>query len=416
MAQPAQIIMDKKNNLWRKDFPILQTNMNGKPLVYLDTASSAQKPHAVLEKIEYHIKNEYSNIHRGLYNISQKLTEEYEGVRVKIKAFLNAPDNHSVVFTRNTTEAINLVAQSYGSSFLKKDDEIILSDLEHHANIVPWQLLNNNNDLIIKTIPINEEQELDLEVYASLLSERTRFIAINHISNSLGVKNNINEIISLARHFNPEIKILIDASQSVVHSHIDLSKIDADFFVFTGHKLYGPTGAGCLIAKTDILDSMPPYQGGGDMIETVDFTGSTYKNAPHKFEAGTPAILEVLGLGAAINYLSAIGMGKIEAHEQDLLSYATEQIKHIDGIKIYGDVADKAAILSFTADWGHISDIAMILDQCGVAVRTGHHCCMPLMKKLGIEGTVRASFGLYNTLKDIDILIDSLNKAKTLLS
>ncbi len=408
--------MQSVQNTWRDDFPIFKTEMNGKPLIYLDTASSAQKPYTVIDTISSHMNSEYSNIHRGLYSISQSLTEEYEDVRNKISKLLNLSDSYSVVFTRNTTEAINLVAQSYGRSHLLNNDEIIISDLEHHANIVPWQLLNNNNRLKIKSIPINQNQELDLDVYASLLSKRTSIISINHISNSLGVINNINEIIKLAREFNPEIKVLIDGSQSVVHSHIDVSQIDADFFVFTGHKVYGPTGVGVLVAKTDILDAMPPYQGGGDMIETVDINSSTYKKAPHKFEAGTPAILEVLGLGAAVDYLVDKGMDNIAAHEQSLLEYANQKIKQIDGIKIYGDVPNKAAIISFTADWAHISDIAMILDQCGVAVRSGHHCCMPLMKKLGIEGTVRASFGLYNTFNDIDVFIEGLNKAKKLLS
>ncbi len=405
-----------QNHDWRDDFPIMRTSMNGQPLIYLDTASSAQKPQAVIDKMTQVMETNYSNIHRGLYAISQNITEEYEFVRLKIKNFLNIPDTYSIIFTRNTTEAINLVAQSFGRTFLQDGDEIILSSLEHHANIVPWQLLKNYNDLKIKPIPLLQDNTLDIEAYASLLTKKTKIIAINHISNSLGNINKINDIISLARNFNPEIKVIIDGSQAVVHSRVNLTEIDADFYAFTGHKIYGPSGVGVLIGKTDLLNQMPPYQGGGDMIETVGFDHSTYKQAPFKFEAGTPAITEVIGLGAAIDYLSGIGMDNIAAHEQTLLKYATQQIKEIDGITIYGDISEKAAIISFTAEWAHISDIAMILDQCGVAVRSGHHCCMPLMKILGIEGTVRASFGLYNTHNDIDIFIKSLKKAKKLLA
>ncbi len=401
---------------WRADFPIFETEMNGKPLVYLDSAASAQKPRAVIERINHLMNCNYSNVHRGLYKISQSLTEGFECARSKIHHFANISDDYDVIFTRNATEAINLVAHSWGRTSLLEGDEIILSEVEHHANIVPWQLINKNNKFSVKFIPMHEDKKLDLDAYASLLNERTRLIAVNHVSNALGIKNNIKKIISLARHFNPGIKILIDASQSIVHDQVDFSEIGADFYVFTGHKLYGPTGVGVLIGQHHLMNDMLPYQGGGDMIEHVTTSGSTYKPSPHRFEAGTPAIMEVIGLGTAIDYLVDIGMARVAKHENDLLKTATNAIKDIDGLRIYADVPDKAPIISFTADWGHISDIAMILDQCGVAVRTGHHCCMPLMQKLGIEGTIRASFGLYNTENDIDRFIGALKKARTLLT
>ena len=414
MAVP--LTMTDKHQNWREDFPIFQSKMNGKPLVYLDTASSAQKPNAVIDKMTSLMNSHYSNIHRGLYAISQNLTEEYEAVRSKVSRFLNISSDYSVVFTRNTTEAINLVAQSWGNEFLEEGSEIILSELEHHANIVPWQLISEQKSANVKYIPLIEDQELNLEEFKKLLSDKTKIVCVNHISNSLGIINNIQAIIAITKEFNPNIKVLIDGSQSVVHGSVDLSQIGADFYVFTGHKLYGPTGVGCLVAKTSILEQMPPYQGGGDMIETVSFDSSTFKEPPYKFEAGTPAIMEVIGLGAAIDYLSSKNMDDIAEYEHNLLLSASVKMRELDGMRIYADIEGKAPIISFTAEWAHISDIAMILDQCGVAVRSGHHCCMPLMQKFGIEGTIRASFGLYNTMEDIDIFIDGLNKAKKMLA
>ncbi len=401
---------------WRSDFPVLKTEMNGRPLAYLDTAASAQKPYAVIDEMNRILNVEYSNIHRGLYEISQNLTQEFEGVRTRVAGFLNAQSERSIVFTRNTTEAINLVAQSWGCTFLEEGDEIILSVMEHHANIVPWQLLREQRGILIRTILVDEQGVLDLESLQNILSEKTRLVSVVQVSNALGTVNDINKIIEITKEFNPDIKVLVDGSQSVVHTPVDVQALDCDFFAFTGHKLYAPTGVGVLYGREELLNAMPPYQGGGDMIESVTFEKTTYKEAPHKFEAGTPAIVEVIGLGAAIDYLQAIGMEAVAAHEQELLAYGTKALREIDGIRLYGTGPDKGPILSFTAEWAGASDIGMILDQCGVAVRTGHHCCMPLMQRYGIDATVRASMGLYSSMGDIDRLIEGLKKAKDMLS
>lgn len=399
----------------RKDFPILQTQMNGKPLTFLDSGASAQKPQIVIDTMRDIMEQGYANIHRGLYGISQDLTRRFEDARKTIAKFLNA-ESREIIFTRNSTEAINLVAQSWGRANLKAGDEIIISQMEHHANIVPWQILEKEIGIVIKVIPVDEKGVLDLYAYEKLLSDKTRLIGLVHVSNALGTINPINKIIGLARKFNPEIKVLIDGTQGVVHSPVDVKALDADLYTFTGHKLYGPTGIGVLYGKYDLLQAMPPYQGGGDMIEKVSFNGTTFKDAPFKFEAGTPAIIEAIGLGAAIDYIVDKGMDKIVEHEAELLSYGTEQLSNIDGLTLYGTAPDKAAILSFTMDCAHSSDIGMVLDQCGVAVRTGHHCCMPLMEYYGIDGTVRASIGLYNNKEDIDSLVNGINKVKDLFS
>lgn len=390
--------------------------MNGKPLAYLDSAASAQKPQAVIDAMSDVMSYHYSNIHRGLYNFSQVTTHLYEAVRFKVSEFIGAASEKEIVFTRNTTEAINLAAQSWGRTFLKQGDEIILSELEHHANIVPWQLLRDAIGIVIKVIPVTPDGALDVDVYQRLLSTRTKLISVAHISNALGTISPVKRIIELARAFNPGIKVLLDGSQAVVHSSVHMPDLDCDFYVFTGHKLYGPTGVGVLWARSEILQSMPPYQGGGDMIETVTFEKTTYKDAPARFEAGTPDIVSVIGLGAAIDYIRLIGIEEIAAYEHALFQKAMDDLSDIKGLKFYGTAAEKAPIISFTADWGHPSDIAMILDQCGVAVRTGHHCCMPLMKRYGIEGTIRASLGLYTNEDDIAALVRGLKKAKGMLS
>jgi len=399
----------------RDDFPVLSTQMNAKPLAFLDTGASAQKPQSVINAMNDVQTGAYSNIHRGLYRISQDLTADFEGVRAKIARFMGANSEKEVIFTRNTTESMNLVAQSWARKHMSKGDEIIITEMEHHANIVPWQLLRDQIGIVIKVIPVLDDGTLDLDTFSSLLSTRTKLIGIVHTSNALGTVNNINEIIGISRDFNPEIKVLIDGTQAVVHNSINVSGMDADFFAFTGHKLYGPTGIGVLWGKYDVLETMSPYQGGGDMIDHVTFDHTTYKEPPYRFEAGTPAITEVIGLGAAIDYLNEIGMDNIAAHEQELLEYGTAKLSAIDGLKIYGTAPEKAAIISFTIDGLHISDVAMILDQCGVAVRTGHHCCMPLMQRFGIDGTIRASMGLYTNKTDIDQLYDGLVKAKEML-
>ncbi|MCL4677646.1 MAG: cysteine desulfurase [Alphaproteobacteria bacterium] len=408
--------MSKIISPWRKDFPILSTTMHGKPLAFLDSGASAQKPRAVIEAMGGVMEAGYANIHRGLYALSQNLTASFEEVRGTVARFIGAGSEKEIIFTRNSTEAINLVAKSWGRPHLKAGDEIILTAMEHHANIVPWQLLCDQIGCVIKVVPITADGQLDLSAFEALLSKKTRLIGVVHVSNALGTHNPVEKIIQTARAYNPAIKILVDGSQSAVHMRINVRAMDADFFVFTGHKLYGPTGIGVLYGKYEILETMPPYQGGGDMIERVRFSGTTYKEPPFRFEAGTPAIVEVIGLGAAIDYVSAIGMDAIAAHEKALLEHITPVLRSVNGLRLYGpeDTAKKAGILSFTVEGAHASDLGMILDQCGVAVRTGHHCCMPLMEVLGVEATVRASFGLYTNGDDLDALIAGLEKARML--
>lgn len=388
--------------------------MNGKPLAFLDSAASAQKPDAVIEAMDKVQREGYANIHRGVYKISQDLTAAYEDTRHKIANFIGADSEKEIIFTRNSTDAINLVAHSWGRVHLKAGDEVILSAMEHHANIVPWQLLRDEIGIEIKVIPFDERGVLDLEVYQNLLSARTKLVGIVHVSNALGTINPVKDIIKTARGYNPQIKVLVDGSQAVVHGSVNVRDLDADFYCFTGHKLYGPTGIGALYGKYEVLQSMQPYQGGGDMIECVTFEKTTYKEPPFRFEAGTPPIVEGIGLGAAIDYVSTIGMENIAAHEAALLEYATAQLVKIGGVKIHGTAPDKAGVISFTIDGMHPSDIGMVLDQCGVAVRIGHHCCMPAMDVMNLDATVRASLGLYSNKADIDQLIGGLKKAKDL--
>ncbi|MBL4804218.1 MAG: cysteine desulfurase [Alphaproteobacteria bacterium] len=398
----------------RTNFPVLATEMNGKPLAFLDSAASAQKPQAVINAMNDVLTSGYSNIHRGLYSISQQLTADFEDVRRKVAGFINASSDKEIVFTRNSTESINLVAQSWARAHLEEGDEVILTEMEHHANIVPWQILERQIGIQINVVPVFDDGSLDMESFETLLSEKTKLVSVVHISNATGIVNPVNKIIEIARDFNPKIKVLIDGSQGVVHGKVDVQALDCDFYVFTGHKLYGPSGIGVLYGKYDILDSMPPYQGGGDMIEKVSFDGTTFKEPPYRFEAGTPAIVEVIGLGAAIDYVSAIGFDALEKRENALRDYGHERLKEIEGLKLYGTTRDKIGIFSFTLEDIHTSDAGMILDQCGVAVRSGHHCCMPLMHRYGIEGTIRASLGLYSNEDDINQLIDGLKKVKEL--
>ncbi|MCB9984047.1 MAG: cysteine desulfurase [Rhodospirillales bacterium] len=399
---------------YRADFPVLAQTMNGKPLAFLDTAASAQKPQSVIDAMDAVLETGYSNIHRGLYRISQDLTAGFEAVRAKIARFIGAKSEKEIVFTRNATESINLVAQTWGRTHLKQGDEIILTAMEHHANIVPWQLLQKDIGFTIRIIPVLENGHLDYDTYENLLNEKTKLVACVHISNAIGTVNFVNEIIEKARKFNPEIKVLIDGTQAVVHGAINVAEMDCDFYTFTGHKLYGPTGIGVLYGKTESLETMPPYQGGGDMIERVSFDGTTFKEPPYRFEAGTPAIVEVIGLGAAVDYLMDIGMENIQAYERALADYAAQALEEVKGIKLYNG-SNTQSIFPFTLEGAHPSDIGMILDQCGVAVRAGHHCCMPLMQRFGIEGTVRASLGLYSNRQDIDQLVKGLRKVKDML-
>lgn len=400
----------------RKDFSVLEKEMNGQRLAYLDTASSAQKPWAVIETLREVVELKYANIHRGLYQLSQNLTAEYEAVRQKVADFISAPSVNEIVFTKNSTEAINLVASSWGGKFLKEGDEIILTEMEHHANIVPWQLLRDKTGIVIKVLPIQPDGQLNLEKLGGLLSEKTKLVSFIHVSNALGIINPAKKIIDTVKAYNSDIKVLIDGSQSVVHMDIDVESLGCDFFVFTGHKLYGPTGVGVLYGRYEVLETMPPYQGGGDMIDTVSFDKTTYKEPPFRFEAGTPPINQVIGLGAAIDYVCSIDAKVMEVHEQEMLRHLNAGLKSIEGIRIYGDVPNKTGIVSFNLEGIHMSDVASILDQCGVAVRSGHHCCMPLMRAMGVDGTIRASIGLYTVKDDIDQLINGLKKAKDMLS
>lgn len=411
-----KIIMETDIRTYRQDFPSLANLMNGKPLAYLDTASSAQKPQAVIDRMNDLVTNHYANIHRGLYKLSQIATQEFESVRSKVAEFINAPSEKEIIFTSNATESINLVAQSWGRTHLKAGDEIIVSGMEHHANIVPWQLLETQIGIVIKVIPVTDQGELDLEAYEKLLSDKTRLVTVMAISNALGTVNPVGRIAQMAKEYNAQIRVLADCSQAAVHGGVDVQAMGIDFAAFTGHKLYGPTGIGVLWGKYDILLTMPPYQGGGDMIETVSFAKTTFKLPPARFEAGTPPIVEVVGLGAAIDYLRAIGMDAIAEHEKAMLDYMQTSLSQIEGLTFYGAAQERAGIVSFTTSWAQASDVAMILDKCGVAVRTGHHCCMPLMERFGIAGTIRASVGLYTNKHDIDALVAGLKKAKEMLS
>ncbi len=400
----------------RADFPMLRQEMHGKPLAFLDTASSAQKPQCVIDSMRAVEETGYANIHRGLYAISQQLTEDYEAVRHKLARFINTESENNIVFTRNATEAINLVTQSYARQNLQAGDEVMITAMEHHANIVPWQLLRDQIGITLKIIPFDKRGVLDLNAYKNLLGEKTKIVSIVHTSNALGTINPVKDIIATAKSYNENIITLVDGSQSIVHGTIDVQEIGCDFFAITGHKLYGPTGIGALYGRYDLLEAMSPYQGGGDMIEHVTFEKTTYNKAPFKFEAGTPAIVQVIGLGAAIDYVSRIGAESIQAHEHEILTYATEKLNEIDGLTIHGTAPNKAGILSFTIENTHPSDIGMILDQCGVAIRTGHHCCMPLMQALNIDSTARASIGLYTNKNDIDRLVEGLNKVKDMFA
>jgi cysteine desulfurase/selenocysteine lyase len=399
----------------RADFPILAGKMSGKPVAYLDTGASAQKPQVVIDAMKDVMESHYANIHRGLYEFSQTTTTEYEAVRSKVAGFIGAGSENEVIFTRNTTEAINLVAHSCGRKVLERGDDVIITEMEHHANIVPWQLVCGMTGAKLKVVPVNDDGTLNIPAFEHMVTEKTKIVSFVHVSNSLGTINPAKKIVEICKSKNPNVTVLIDGSQSAVHGPVDVQDLGCDFFAFTGHKLYGPTGVGVLWGRAEVLDQMPPYQGGGDMIELVTFAKTTFKEAPAKFEAGTPAIVEVIGLGAAIDYVQAIGMDVISAHEKSLFEYAMKELADVPGLTYYGTGPDKAGIISFRADWGHPSDIGMILDQCGVAVRTGHHCCQPLMQRFGIEATVRASLGLYSNKDDVDALVEGLNKAKSML-
>ena len=400
--------------LIRKDFPILDQKIQGFPLSYLDNAASSQKPLAVINAIENFYRHDYANVHRGIHTLSERSTTAYESARQKVKMFINAAHKEEIVFVRGTTEAINLVAQSYARPHLRAGDEIIISTMEHHSNIVPWQLLAEQTGAKLKVAPINEAGELEMDKLTALFNTRTRLLAITHISNVLGTINPLCEIITAAHAH--KVMVLVDGAQAVPHLLVDVQALDCDFYAFSAHKMYGPSGIGVLYGKQQLLESMPPYQAGGEMIKTVSFEKSTFAELPHKFEAGTPHIAGAVGLGAAIDYLTRSGMQSIAAYEHQLLQYATEALNTIKGLKIIGQARHKASIVSFVLDGLHPHDIATILDQYGVAVRAGHHCAMPLINSLGISATTRASLALYNTTEEIDRLVLAIEKAREFLT
>jgi cysteine desulfurase/selenocysteine lyase len=392
----------------RKDFPILQTKVYGKDLIYLDNAATTHKPVQVVERINKYYYAENSNIHRGVHHLSQLATNEYEAAREKIRAFINAKSAKEIIFTRGATESINLVASSFGRKYIGAGDEIIISAMEHHANIVPWQIFCETTGAVLKAIPIDDNGELILDAYQDLLTERTRLVSVVHISNSLGTVNPVEEIIRLAHERN--IPVLLDGAQSIQHAHIDVQALDVDFFAFSGHKLYGPTGIGVLYGKQALLELMPPYQGGGDMIRSVTLEKTTYNDLPYKFEAGTPNIEGVIALGAAIDYVNAIGLDAIAAHENELNAYALEKLLAIPKLKLIGNAKKRAPVFSFVLEGIHPHDIGTIFDFEGVAIRAGHHCTQPVMQRFGIPATARASFALYTTREEIDRLIAAIHK------
>jgi cysteine desulfurase/selenocysteine lyase len=393
----------------RADFPVLHQTVNGKPLVYLDNASTSQKPQAVIDSLVQYYSADNSNVHRGVHTLSQRATDHYEEARTKVRNFLNAESDHEIIYVRGTTEGINLVAHSFGRQNIGEGDEIIVTAMEHHSNIVPWQILCQEKGAYLKVIPINDHGELLMNEYEKLLSPRTKLVSIVHQSNALGTINPAKEIIDMAH--SRGVPVLLDGAQSVQHVPVDVRGLGCDFFAFSGHKLYGPTGIGVLYGRAELLDSMPPYQGGGEMIKSVTFEKTIYNDLPHKFEAGTPDIAGAIGLGAAIDYVSNLGMENIQAYEHELLEYGTERLSSIEGLSIIGTAKEKGAVLSFVMEGIHPHDIGTILDMEGIAVRTGHHCAQPVMDRFEIPATARASLGLYNTKEEIDALVKGIDRA-----
>jgi cysteine desulfurase/selenocysteine lyase len=390
----------------REDFPVLRQKIHGKPLVYLDNAATTQKPLAVIEAIENYYRQDNSNIHRGVHALSERATEAYEKVRLAAQKFLNAADSKEIIFVRGTTEGINLVAQTYGRKNVGSGDEVLITALEHHSNIVPWQLLCEEKGAKLRVAPINDRGELLLDEFEKLLGPKTRIVAVGHLSNALGTINPVREICRMAHARN--VPVLVDGAQAAPRMPVDVQELDCDFYAISGHKMYGPTGIGVLYGKTRLLEAMPPYQGGGDMIASVTFEKTVYNRLPYKFEAGTPNIADTIGLGAAIEYLNALGLEEIEKHEADVLAYATSAVESIPGVRIVGTAKEKAGVLSFVMDDIHPHDIGTILDSEGIAVRTGHHCAQPVMQRFGIPATARASLAFYNTEEEIDLLAAAL--------
>ncbi len=399
-------------NKIREDFPILQREVYGKPLIYFDNAATTQKPRQVVESIvdEYYSVN--ANVHRGVHFLSQQATELHEGSREAVRQFINARSINEIIFTRGTTEAINLLAYSFGEEFMQEGDEVIISTMEHHSNIVPWQLLAARKGIGIKVIPISDKGELLMDEYEKLFSDRTKLVNVTHVSNVLGTVNPVKELIRIAHEH--DVPVLLDGAQSVPHMKVDMQELDVDFYAFSSHKMYGPTGIGVLYGKEDLLDRLPPYQGGGEMIQHVSFERTTFNELPFKFEAGTPDYIGTSALAKALDYMTAIGLDNIARHEHELTEYATQQLKTIDGLRIYGESEQKGSVISFLVGNIHHFDMGTLLDRLGIAVRTGHHCAQPLMQRFGIEGTVRASFAVYNTKKEVDALVEGIKRVRNM--
>jgi cysteine desulfurase / selenocysteine lyase len=421
MATIARTIIEKPklSSGWdveriRADFPVLHQKVNGKPLVYLDNAASSQVPQVVIERGSMYLEAEHSNIHRGVHYLSQRATTAYEGAREKVKRFINAREAKECLFVRGATEGINLVMHGYGRKFVGAGDEIVISAMEHHANIVPWQMLCEEKGAVLRVVPMNDAGELLLDEYDALLNERTKFVAVTHVSNALGTVNPVKEIIERAHKYG--VPVLIDGAQSAPHMPIDVQDLDCDFFAFSGHKLYAPTGSGIVYGKIELLEQMNPFQGGGDMIKSVTFEKTIYADPPNKFEAGTPAIASQIGLGASIDYLNSIGREQAAVHEHELLRYAIERVSAIEGVRIIGTAREKASVLSFVIDDVHPHDIGTILDQEGIAVRAGHHCAQPVMQRFNIPATARASFAFYNTKEEVEMLARTIEKVIEIFS
>ena len=398
----------------RADFPILAESVNGHPLVYLDNAATTQKPRSVIDALSRYYAHDNANVHRGVHTLSQRATDDYEAARTNIARFVNAGAAEQIVFTRGTTDAINLVAQSFGRPMLRPGDEIVISALEHHSNIVPWQLLCGQTGAVLTVVPVDDAGEFDLDAYASMLGPRTKLVAITHVSNALGTITPIQRIIALARAAG--VPVLVDGAQAIAHVAVDVRALDCDFYAFSGHKIFGPTGIGVLYAKAARLEAMPPYQGGGDMIRSVTFEKTEYNDIQYKFEAGTQNIAGAIGLGAALDYVRVVGIDAIEAHERDLLAYATARVSDIPGLRIIGTAKEKAGIVSFTLEGVHAHDVGTILDHGGVAIRAGHHCAMPIMTRFGVPGTARASFALYNTREEVDALVAGIERVRRMFA
>ena len=394
----------------RRDFPALDQSVHGKPLVYLDNAATAQTPRAVIEAIGRFYEQDCANVHRGVHELSQRATDDYEDARGEVQRFLGAADRGEIIYTRGTTDSINLVAGSYGRKYVQAGDEIVISAMEHHSNIVPWQLLCEERGARLRVAPINDDGELLLDEFEKLLTDRTRLLAVAHVSNALGTVNPVQTMIEMAH--GRDIPVLVDGAQAVPHMNVDVRALDCDFYAFSGHKLFGPTGIGILYGKHHWLEQMPPYQGGGDMISSVTFEKTTYNDLPYKFEAGTPIIAGAIGLGEAIRYLNAIGLDRVAAYEKDLLAYATEVVSAIDGVRLIGTAGEKASLVSFVLDGVHPHDVGTVLDREGIAVRAGHHCAQPVMQRFGVASTTRASLAFYNTREEIDALAAGIQKVK----